>query len=192
MTIQNVKHIIAHKIWLLSQTIVSYWFGKIFFQIHKLVSIISFQGQILFKDHNINPVKDANVAILYFLNSRVNTFENNIIQIIAHNKKINIVTISKFLIARIIVSYIHNNTSIKLPEIHGRIIAHIAMAPQIKTHHHVEVIDNGVLAGDVIKKAIIQNIIKQAIVFRFRLTCFHKNIAEINIRPTKKDQINIG
>ena len=110
----------------------------------------------------------------------------------AHIQKIQIVTISRFLTANIIVSYIHNNTSMKLPEIHGKIIAQIAIAPQIKVHRQVEVIERGVFEGSVIKKAKIQNIIKQRIVFQFRLTCLQRNTAEIKINPTKNDQINIG
>jgi hypothetical protein len=39
----------------------------------------------------------------------------------------------------------------KLPEIQGRIIAHIAIDQHIKVHHHVEVIERGVLVGAVIK-----------------------------------------
>jgi hypothetical protein len=85
------------------------------------------------------------------LNNRERTFENNISQIIAHAAKIHIVAISKFLIANIIVSYIHSNTSMKLPEIPGKIIAQIAIDPQIKVHHQVEVIESGVLVGAVIK-----------------------------------------
>ena len=78
-------------------------------------------------------------------------FENRTIQITAQTAKIQIVTISKFLIANIIVSYIHSNTSMKLPEIHGKIIAQIAIEPQMKVHHRVEVIERGVFVGAVIK-----------------------------------------
>ena len=91
-----------------------------------------------------------------------------------------------------IVSYIHRSTSMKLPEIHGKIIAQIAIAPQMNVRHHVEVIESGVLVGAVIKKARIQNIIKHKIVFQFRLTYLQRNTAEIKIKPTKNDQINIG
>ena len=126
------------------------------------------------------------------MNSQESTFENKIIPITAHAAKIQIVVISKFLIANIIVSYIHSNTSMKLPEIPGKIIAQIAIEPQINIHHHEEVIESGVLVGAVIKKAKTQNIIKQRIVFQSRLTCLQRNIAEIKINPTKNDQINIG
>ena len=85
------------------------------------------------------------------MNNRERTFENKISQITAHATKIQIVAISKFLIANIIVSYIHSNTSMKLPEIPGKIIAQIAIAPQMNVHHHVEVIESGVLVGEVIK-----------------------------------------
>ena len=85
------------------------------------------------------------------MNSRESTLENNTIQITAQTAKIQIVTISKFLIANIIVSYIHSNTSMKLPEIHGKIIAQMAIEPQIKVHHRVDVIERGVLVGAVIK-----------------------------------------
>ena len=85
------------------------------------------------------------------MNNQERMFENKISQIIAHIQKIHIVETSKFLIANIIVSYIHSNTSIKLPEIPGKIIAQIAIAPQIKVHHQVEVIESGVLVGAVIK-----------------------------------------
>ena len=85
------------------------------------------------------------------MNSQESTFENKISQITAHAAKIQIVVISKFLIASIIVSYIHSNTSMKLPEIPGKIIAQIAIDPQMKVHHQVEVIESGVLVGAVIK-----------------------------------------
>jgi len=85
------------------------------------------------------------------LNNHESTFENNTIQIIAQAAKIQIVTISTFLIASIIVSYIHSNTSMKLPEIHGKIIAQIAIDPQMKVHHRVDVIERGVFVGAVIK-----------------------------------------
>ena len=126
------------------------------------------------------------------MNSQESTFENKISQITAHTAKIQIVVISRFLIANIIVSYIHSNTSMKLPDIQGNIIAQIAIAPQIKVHHHVDVIESGVFVGAVIKNANIQNIIKQATHFQFHLTCFHKSIEDINISQKKKDQIKIG
>lgn len=153
---------------------------------------MSFHGQILFNDHSINPVNDANVAILYFLNNQDNMLENRIIPITAPAKKIKIGTISKFFIANIIVSYIHNNTNMKLPDIPGNIIAQIAIAPQINIHHHVEVIASGVLVGEVIKNANTQNIIKQIMHFQSRFTCLHKSIEEMSINPKKKDQIKIG
>ena len=114
------------------------------------------------------------------------------IQITAHAKKIKMVTISKFLIANIIFSYIHSNTSMKLQEIHGNIMAQIAIAPQIKVHHQEDVIDSGVFVGAVMKKALTQKMIRHRIVFRFHLTCFHKTMEDIRIKPKKKDQINIG
>ena len=126
------------------------------------------------------------------MNSQERTFENRTIQITAQAAKIQIVTISKFFIASIIVSYIHSNTSMKLPEIPGKIIAQIAIDPQMNVHHQVEVIERGVFVGAVMKKAKIQNIIKHRIVFQSRLTCFQRNTAEIKINPTKNDQINIG
>ena len=126
------------------------------------------------------------------MNSQERTFENRISQITAHAAKIQIVVISKFLIANIIVSYIHSNTSMKLPEIPGKIIAQIAIEPQMKIHHHDEVIESGVLVGAVIKKAKTQNIIKHRIVFQSRFTCLQRKTAEIKINPTKNDQINIG
>ena len=126
------------------------------------------------------------------MNNQERIFENNTIQITAQAAKIQIVTKSKFLIASIIVSYIHSNTSMKLPEIPGKIIAQIAIDPQINTHHHDEVIESGVFVGAVMKKAKTQNIIKHRIVFQSRLTCLQRNTAEIKINPTKNDQINIG
>ena len=126
------------------------------------------------------------------MNSQESTLENSTIPITAHAAKIQIVTMSKFLIASIIVSYIHSNTSMKLPEIPGKIIAQIAIEPQMNTHHHDEVIESGVFVGAVMKKAKIQNIIKHRIVFQFRLTCLQRNTAEIKINPKKKDQISIG
>ena len=110
----------------------------------------------------------------------------------AHIQKIQIVTISRFLTANIIVSYIHNNTSMKLPEIPGKIIAQIAIDPHNKIRRRVEVVVSGVFDGFVIQNAKIQNIIKHRIVFRFRLTCFHRKMAEIRLNPIKNDQINIG
>ena len=80
----------------------------------------------------------------------------------------------------------------KLPEIPGKIIAQIAIAPQMKVHRQVEVMERGVLVGAVMKNAKTQNIIKHRIVFQFRFTCFQRNTAEIRINPTKNDQINIG
>jgi hypothetical protein len=85
------------------------------------------------------------------LNSQERTFENSTIHITAHAQKIHNVVMSKFFTANIIVSYIHSNTSMKLPEIPGKIIAQIAIAPQMKVHHQVEVIERGVLVGAVIK-----------------------------------------
>lgn len=126
------------------------------------------------------------------MNSQERTFENKISQIIAQAAKIQIVEISKFLITNIIVSYIHSNTSMKLPEIPGKIIAQIAIEPQINTHHHDEVIESGVFVGAVMKKAKTQNIIKHRIVFQSRLTCFQRNTAEIKINPKKNAQIKIG
>ena len=126
------------------------------------------------------------------MNSQESIFENKTIPITAHIAKIPIVVISKSLIAFIIVSYIHSNTSIKLPEIPGKIIAQIARDPQMKVHHHDEVIESGVFVGAVMKKAKTQNIIKHRIVFQFHVTCFQRNTAEIKINPTKNDQINIG
>lgn len=163
-----------------------------FFPIHKSASKVSFHGHILFNDHSINPVKEANVAILYFLNSRDNILENNTIPIIAPAIKIIIGTISKFLIASIIVSYIHNNTSIKLPDIQGNIIAQMAIDQQINIHHQEDVIDSGVFVGAVIKNANTQNIIRQTIHFQFHFTCLHKRIEEISINPKKNAQIKIG
>ena len=126
------------------------------------------------------------------MNSQESTFENKISQITAHTAKIQIVVISRFLIANIIVSYIHSNTSMKLPEIPGKIIAQIAIEPQMKIHRHDEVIESGVFVGAVIKKAKTQNITKHKTVFQSRLTCLQRNTAEIKINPTKNDQINIG
>ncbi len=126
------------------------------------------------------------------MNNQERTFENKISQITAHAAKIQIVTISKSLIANIIVSYIHSNTSMKLPEIPGKIIAQIAIAPQMKIHHHDEVIESGVFVGAVMKKAKTQKIIKHRVVFQFRLTCLQRNTAEIKINPKKNDQIKIG
>ena len=80
----------------------------------------------------------------------------------------------------------------KLPDIQGNIMAHIAIAPQINVRRHVEVIDNGVLAGDVIKKANIQNTSKQSMHFQFRFTCLPKRMEEIRINPKKNDQIRMG
>ena len=71
------------------------------------------------------------------MNSHESTFENSTIHIKAHAAKIQIVAISKFLIANIIYSYIHSNTSMKLPEIPGKIIAQIAIAQQINMYGHV-------------------------------------------------------
>jgi hypothetical protein len=39
----------------------------------------------------------------------------------------------------------------KLPEIHGKIIAQMAIDPQMKVHHRVDVIERGVFVGAVIK-----------------------------------------
>ena len=192
MPIPTIKQIIAHKSWLLSHVKASYWPGKIFLQVHHSLYTVSFHGQILFNDHNINPVKEANVAILYFLNNQDNILENNTIPITAPAKKIKIGTISKFFIANIMVSYIHNSTSIKLPDIQGNIMAQMAIAQQIKVHRHVEVIDRGVLVGAVMKKANNQNIIKQTTHFQFHFTCLHKSIEEISIRPKKNDRIKMG
>lgn len=119
-------------------------------------------------------------------------FENSTIHIIAQAKNIQIVVTLRSLTAINIVSYIHRRTSMKLPDIQGKIIAQIAIAPQINIHHHVEVIERGVLTGFVIIKAIIQNMIKHKIVTRFHFTFLHKNIADININHMKNDQINIG
>ena len=177
---------------MLSPVRASNWFGKIFFQTHHWEYTVSFQGQILFNDHSINPVNDANVAILYFLNNQDNILENRTIPITAPAKKIKIGTISKFFMANIMVSYIHNNTNMKLPDIQGNIIAQMAIAPQINVHRHVEVIDSGVLVGEVIKNANIQNIIKHTIHFQFRFTCLHKSMEEISINPKKNDHIKIG
>ena len=163
-----------------------------FLPTHHCEYTVSFHGKILFNDQNINQVNAANVGILYFLNNQDNILENSIIPITAQAKKIKIGTISKFLIANIIVSYIHSKTNMKLPDIQGNIIAHIAIAPQINVHRHVEVIDRGVLVGEVIKNANIQNIIKQMIHFRFRFTCLHKSIEEMSINPKKNDHIKIG
>jgi hypothetical protein len=91
------------------------------------------------------------VIILKCLNNQERILENNTIQTKAQAQNIHIVEISKFLIASIIVSYIHSSTNMKLPEIQGRIIAHIAIDQHIKVHHHVEVIERGVLVGAVIK-----------------------------------------
>lgn len=126
------------------------------------------------------------------MNNQERTFENKINQITAHIAKIHIVTISRFLTASMIVSYIHNNTSMKLPEIPGKIIAQIAMEPQISVHRRVDVIERGVFEGFVMKKAKIQNIIRQRIVFQSRLTCFPRNTAEIRINPMKNDRISMG
>jgi len=126
------------------------------------------------------------------LNNQERTFENKISHITAQAAKIQIVAISKFLIANIIVSYIHSNTSMKLPEIPGKIIAQIAIEPQINIHHHDEVIESGVFVGAVMKKAKIQNKIKHRIVFQSRLTCLQRKTAEIRINPKKNAQIKIG
>lgn len=163
-----------------------------FLHVHHSLYTVSFHGQILFNDHSINPVNDANVGILNFLNNQDNTLENNTIPITAQAKKINIGTISKFFIANIIVSYIHSSTSMKLPDIQGNIIAQIAIAPHMKVHRHVEVMARGVLVGDVIKNANTQNIIRQTTHFQSHLTCLHRSIDEIRINPKKKDHINIG
>ena len=163
-----------------------------FLPTHHSEYIVSFHGQILFNDHSINPVNDANVAILYFLNNQDNILENNTIPIIAPAKKTKIGAISKFFMANIIVSYVHSSTNMKLPDIQGNIIAHIAIAPQINVHRQVEVIASGVLVGAVMKKASTQNITKQITHFQSHFTCLHNNIEEISINPKKKDQIKIG
>ena len=80
----------------------------------------------------------------------------------------------------------------KLPDIHGNIIAQIAIAPHINIHHREDVIDKGVLVGEVIKNANTQNTIKQITHFQSHFTCFHKSIEDIRINPKKKDQIKIG
>ena len=163
-----------------------------FLPTHHSEYTVSFHGQILFNDHNINQVNAANVGILYFLNNQDNILENSIIPIIAQAKKIKIGTISKFLIANIIVSYIHSKTNMKLPDIQGNIIAHIAIAPQINVHRQVEVIASGVLVGAVMKKASTQNITKQITHFQSHFTCLHKSIEEMSINPKKNDHIKIG
>ena len=94
--------------------------------------------------------------------------------------------------ASIIYSYIPSNTSMKLPEIPGRIIAQIAIAQQIKIYGQVISTDRAQFCGSVIKKARTQNRINARIVFQFRLTCFPRNIAEIKINPIKNDQTSIG
>ena len=58
--IPTIKQIMAHKSWFSHW----YWFGKIFFAVHKFASKVSFQGQILFKEPSINPVNEARVIIL--------------------------------------------------------------------------------------------------------------------------------
>lgn len=126
------------------------------------------------------------------MNSQESTLENSTIPITAQIAKIQIVIKSLSVTAVKIDSYSHNNNNMKLPDIPGKIIAQIAIAPQMKVHRQVDVIESGVLVGAVIKKAKIQNIIKLRIVFQFRLTCFQRKIAEIRINQTKKDQINIG
>ena len=126
------------------------------------------------------------------MNSQESTFENKIIPITAHAAKIQIVVISLSVTAVMIASYSHNNNNIKLPDIPGKIIAQIAIAPQIKVHRQVDVIESGVFVGAVMKKAKTQNIIKHKIVFQFRLTCLQRNTVDINIKPTKNDHISIG
>ena len=163
-----------------------------FLSVHRAVSNVSFHGRILFKEPIINPVNAAIVVILKFLNSHERKFENERIQIITHTKNIKIGTISKFFTASIIGSYIHSNTRMKLPEIPGKIIAQIAIAPQMNIRRHVDAVDRGAFVGEVIKNAKAQKIIKQEIVFQSRFTCFHKKTAETSTRPTKNDHINIG
>ena len=114
------------------------------------------------------------------MNNQERIFENNIIHITAQTAKIQIVVISKFLIANIIVSYIPNNTSMKLPEIHGNIIAQIAIDPHINVHHQVEVIESGVLVGAVIKKAITLIILKKLANMLFKLK------SSVEIRKSNK------
>ena len=126
------------------------------------------------------------------MNSQESTLENSTIPITAHAAKIQIVTKSFSVTAVKIDSYSHNNNNMKLPDIPGKIIAQIAIAPQMKVHRQVDVIESGVLVGAVIKKAKVQNIIKHRIVFQFRLTCFQRNTAEIKINPKKNAQIKIG
>lgn len=89
-------------------------------------------------------------------------------------------------------SYSPSSTNMKLPDIHGSIIAQIAIAQHIKVRNRLDVIDSGAFSGDVIKNAKAPKNIKQITVFRFHFTCFHSSIAETNINQTKKDQIKIG
>ena len=88
------KQTIAHNNCLSRHVSSSKWlFGNIFLHVHHSVYTVSFQGQILFNDHNINPVNAAIVGILNFLNNQDNIFENSIIPITAQAKKIKIGTI---------------------------------------------------------------------------------------------------
>ena len=185
--IHSKKHKKAHNNWYSSPRQ-----GRIFFSVQRVESKVCFRGQILFKDHNINPVSEANVIILKCLNNQDNTLEKAMIHISAHTKKIQIGRISKFLIANIIYSYSHRRTSIKLPEMPGKIIAHMATTPQMKVHRHVDVIDNGAFDGEVIQKAKTEKIIKQIRLFQSHFTCVHSIIADIRINHTKKDRIKIG
>jgi hypothetical protein len=84
-----------------------------------------------------NPHNEAKVSIFHFLKSRETTLEKSKIQTTAPAQKSAITGKFKLLTAVKTYSYCPNKTRIKLPEIHGKIIAQIATAPHKKRYRQV-------------------------------------------------------
>ena len=87
--------------------------------------------------------------------------------------------------------YLPSSSRMKAPEMPGRIIAQMAIAPESRINHHVSGVSAGV--ATVIHHAAAAPIRHAATVCtRQRPICLATSSAEATIRPKKNDQMAIG
>ena len=108
------------------------------------VSTVFFHGHTLFNDPNIKPVSTAKVIFLKCFSAYESTREKVVIPIQAPAPNITMIFISSVFTASIIKKYFPSSTNIKLPDIPGRIIAQIAIAPHKKINNKFDGVSAGV------------------------------------------------
>ena len=108
------------------------------------VSTTSFQGQTLFREPSIKPVSTASVMLRKCTSAYDKIREKEVIPIQAPAPNTAITTTSSVFTASIMKKYLPNSTRMKLPEIPGRIMAQMAMAPHRKMKSRLEGVSAGV------------------------------------------------